>query len=92
VVPDALRAVVVLDAGLAAALDEPAAGAGFFSKKSAIDDWLVDFVFLAGLIYPSLSSSLSPLLQCEKEKVQINKNYIEMTVASTYDLRLPAWA
>ena len=88
-VPDALRAVVVLDAGLAAALDEPAAGAGFL-KKSAIDDWVVGFAFLAGLIYASLSSSLSPLLQGENENVQINTNYTEMTVESTYDLRLLA--
>jgi hypothetical protein len=55
VLPDALRAVVVvfaLDAGLAAALD--AAG----------------FVFLAGLIYASLSSSLSTLLP--RKGVQMN--------------------
>jgi hypothetical protein len=68
VLPDALRAVVVLDAGFAAALDEPAAGAGFLSKKSVIDGWVAGFDFLASLIYPSLSSSLSPLLQGEKEK------------------------
>ena len=56
VVPDGLRAVV-LDAGLAAALYP----AGFFSKKSVIEGWAVavGFVFLAGLIYASLSSSLS---------------------------------
>jgi hypothetical protein len=65
VLPDTLRAVVALDAGLAPALDEPAAGAGFFSKKSVIDGWVVGFVFLAGLIYASLSSSLSPPLQGE---------------------------
>ena len=54
-----LRAVV-LDAGLATAL-EPA---GFFSKKSVIEGWAVavGFVFLAGLIYASLSSSLSTLV------------------------------
>jgi hypothetical protein len=92
VLPDALRAVVVLDAGLAAALDEPAAGAGFFPKKSVIDGWGVGFVFLAGLIYASLSSSLSPLLQGKKVKVQIKINYKEMIVVSTYDLRLMAWA
>ena len=71
--PDALRAVVALDAGLAAALDEPAAGAGFFSKKSAMDDWVVGFAFLAGLIYASLSSSLLPLLQGENGR-KINTN------------------
>ncbi len=59
VLPDTLRAVV-LDAGLAAALDP----AGFFSKKSVIEGWAVavGFVFLAGLIYASLSSSLSTLV------------------------------
>src|SRR5260221_14731908 len=46
VFPDALRAVV-LDAGLAAALD----AAGFFSKKSAMEAWAVGFVFLAGFMY-----------------------------------------
>ena len=57
--PDGLRAVV-LDAGLAAPLDP----AGFFSKKSVIEGWAVavGFVFLAGLIYASLSSSLSTLV------------------------------
>lgn len=83
-IPDALRAVVALDAGLVAALDEPTAGAGFFSKKSVIDGWAVGFAFLAGLIYasPSLSSSLSPLLQGGKrQKVQINTNYKGMAVA-----------
>jgi hypothetical protein len=49
-------------------LDEPAAGSGFLSKKSVIGGWAAGFVFLAGLIYASLSSSLSPLLQSEKEK------------------------
>jgi len=59
VLPDALRAVV-LDAGLAAALDP----AGFFSKKSGIEGWAVavGFIFLAGVIYTSLSSSLSTLV------------------------------
>ena len=59
VLPDGLRAVV-LDAGLATAL-EPA---GFFSKKSVIEGWAVavGFVFFAGLIYASLSSSLSTLV------------------------------
>jgi hypothetical protein len=70
--PDALRAVVVvlaLDAGLVAALDDPAgAGVGFFSKKSVIEGWAVGFVFLTGLIYASLSSSLSTLLLRKKEK------------------------
>ena len=61
VLPDALRAVVVvlaLGAGLAAA----GAGVGFFSKKSVIEGCAVGFVFLASLIYASLSSSLSTLL------------------------------
>jgi hypothetical protein len=55
VLPDGLRAVV-----LGAALD-PAA---FFSKKSVIEGWAVavGFVFLEGLIYVSLSSSLSTLV------------------------------
>lgn len=94
VLPDALRAVVALDPGLAAALDEPAAAAGFLSKKSVTDGWAADFVFLAGLIYASLSSSLSPLLQGEKERKKsklINENHKETTAASTYDLRLLAW-
>ena len=69
VLPDALRAVVVvfaLEAGLAAALD----AAGFLSKKSVIEGWAVGFVFLAGLIYASLSSSLSTLLP--RKGVRIN--------------------
>jgi len=61
--PDALRAVVVLDAGLATALD----AAGFFSRKSVMEDWAVGFVFLAGFMYASLSSSsLSTLVVGEK--------------------------
>ena len=82
VLPDALRAVVVvlaLGAGLAAALDDSAgAGVGFFSKKSVIEGCAVGFVFLASLIYASLSSSLSTLLQGEtkggKER-QVNTYY-----------------
>lgn len=81
VLPDALRAVVVLalGAGLAAALDDSAgAGVGFFSKKSVIEGCGVGFVFLAGLIYASLSSSLSTLLlretKVEKER-QVNTYY-----------------
>ena len=55
VLPDALRVAVVvfaLNAGLAAALD----AAGFLSKKSVAEGWVVGFAFLAGLIYchPSL--------------------------------------
>jgi hypothetical protein len=66
--PDALRAVAVvalaLDAGLAAAVALDDAAAGFFPKKSVIDACAVGFVFLAGLIYASLSSSsLSTLLR-----------------------------
>ena len=57
VLPDALRAVVVifaLDAGLAASLD----AAVFLSMKSVIVSWAVGFVFLAGLIFASLSTLL----------------------------------
>ena len=59
-----LRAVV-LDAGLAAALDP----ADFFSK-SVIEGWpvAVGFVFLAGLTYASLYSSLSTLVCVGGEK------------------------
>jgi hypothetical protein len=58
---------VVLDAGLAAALDP----SGFFSKKPVIEGWAVavGFVFLASLIYTSLSSSLSTLVcVCGRER------------------------
>ncbi len=57
--PDALHAVV-LDASLTANLDP----AGFFLKKSVIKGWAitVGFVFLAGLIYASLSLLLSTLV------------------------------
>jgi hypothetical protein len=61
VFPDALRAVV-LDAGLAAALD----AAGFFSKKSVMEAWVVGFVFLAGFMYASLSSSSLSVLVWEE--------------------------
>ncbi len=56
---DALHAVV-LDASLTANLDP----ASFFLKKSIIKGWAiaVSFVFLAGLIYALLSSSLSTLV------------------------------
>jgi hypothetical protein len=99
VLPDALRAVVVvlaLDAaGLAAALDAPAAG--FFSKKSIIEGWVVGFVFFAGLIYASLSSSLSSLLQGKKGTKKKGKYILQgkgmmMGTRFTYDLRLLAWA
>src|SRR5260221_4908901 len=60
--PHALRAVV-LDAGLAATLD----AAGFFSKKSAMEAWVVGFVFLASLMYASLSSSSLSMLVGEKD-------------------------
>jgi len=66
VLPDALRAVAVvaLDAGLGAAVALDDAAAGFFPKKSVISAWAVGFVFLAGFIYASLSSSsLSTLLR-----------------------------
>ena len=61
VLPDALRAVAIafaLDAGLAAALD----AAGFLSKKSVTEGWVVGLVFLAGLIYchPSLTCHPKP--------------------------------
>jgi hypothetical protein len=66
--PDALRAVVVvlaLDAGFAAAVALDAAG--FFSKKSVMEDWAVGFVFLAGFMYALLSSSsLSALVGGEQ--------------------------
>jgi hypothetical protein len=72
VFPDALRAaaVIALDAGLAAALAAASAvalddaAASFFLKTSVVDAWVVGFVFLAGFIYASLSSSsLSALLR-----------------------------
>lgn len=95
VLPDALRAVVVvlaLGAGLAAALDP----AGFFSKKSVTEGWVVGFVFLAGLIYASLSSSLSSLLRGQRKESIIGKYHIarkdDDRTASTYDLRLLDWA
>lgn len=58
--------VLALDAGFAAAAALDAAG--FFSKKSVMEDWAVGFVFLAGFMYASLSSSsLSALLGEKKD-------------------------
>ena len=56
--------MVVLDAGLAAALD----ATGFFSKTLVIEAWVVSFVFLAGFMHASLSTlSLSMLVWEEKD-------------------------
>jgi hypothetical protein len=53
---------MLLDALRTVAVALGAAVAAFFPKKSAIDAWVVGFVFLAGFIYASLlSSSLSAL-------------------------------
>ena len=59
VLPDSLRAVVIvfaLDADLATALD----AAGFLSKKSVTEGWVVGFVFLAGLVYCHPSFTCHP--------------------------------
>jgi len=64
VLPEALRAVVVFDAGLAAVVFDPAA-AGFFSKNSVTVAWAVGLVFFTGLMYASLSSSSLSGLRAE---------------------------
>jgi hypothetical protein len=54
VLPDAFRAVVVLEG---AALEDDAAAVGFFSKKSVTEACAVGLPFFKGLMYASLSSS-----------------------------------